>query len=248
MPLPTTGPLSINDIRTQLSSSSGSLRTLSGLAGFSSPDSISEFRGYPTCSNIVLDDVVYLSGNTYQLVWSTGTDCTAVTKQWSRNGSTWTSSTAGCTSPGNVDVGDKTGTWYFRLIKNCTGGATVTSNVITYVYGVDVRVWGRLTSFYAGFRLYARYGFDGMVYDSADVVVSTSDNYVDLLNVPLGSVVEVNICDSTQFYFTKLGVSTLYWTTPTFCSYIFTEVPINFTTTNNIYVQGDPSLICNAGM
>lgn len=46
MALPTSGPLSIGQIRTELGSSSGSLRTLSALAGFTSPDSISEFYGY----------------------------------------------------------------------------------------------------------------------------------------------------------------------------------------------------------
>jgi len=44
-----------------------------------------------------------------------------------------------------------------------------------------------------------------------------------------------------------LGVSTLGFTTPLYCSYIFTPVTITYTTTNTIYVQGDPSLICNAG-
>lgn len=46
MALPPSGPLSINQIRTELGSASGSLRTLSSLAGFSPPDSISEFYGY----------------------------------------------------------------------------------------------------------------------------------------------------------------------------------------------------------
>jgi hypothetical protein len=46
MPLPSSGPLGIGAIRTELGSSSGSLRTLSSLAGFSTPDAISEFYGY----------------------------------------------------------------------------------------------------------------------------------------------------------------------------------------------------------
>lgn len=46
MPLPTTGSLSISQIKTELGSSSNSLRALSALAGFSTPDSISEFYGY----------------------------------------------------------------------------------------------------------------------------------------------------------------------------------------------------------
>lgn len=46
MALPSSGQLSIGDIRTELGSTSGSLRTLSAAAGKSTPDSISEFYGY----------------------------------------------------------------------------------------------------------------------------------------------------------------------------------------------------------
>ena len=47
MALPSSGPLSIDDIRTELGSSSGSLRTLSAAAGKSTPDAISEFYDIP---------------------------------------------------------------------------------------------------------------------------------------------------------------------------------------------------------
>ena len=46
MALPVSGPLSINMIRNELSTSNGSLRALSSAAGFSTPDAISEFYGY----------------------------------------------------------------------------------------------------------------------------------------------------------------------------------------------------------
>ena len=46
MPLPSSGPISISQIRTELGTSSGSLRTLSSLAGKSIPDAMSEFYGY----------------------------------------------------------------------------------------------------------------------------------------------------------------------------------------------------------
>ena len=247
MTLPTTGTLGINDIRNELQVTTGSLNDLSNIAGFTTPHKISDFYGYAYCSPITLNSVTYLSGNTFQLSWTSGANCSYVTIQWSRDQVTWTNSTTGCSSPQNASPSDKTGTWYFRVIKTCTNGGTATSNVITHVYGIDVRVWGQLTFFYAGFRLYAKYD-TGSGYISQNVVVSDSPYYLDFSNVPLGSVMEVNICDSTQFYFTKLGVSTLAFPTPTYCSYIFTPVTIQFTTTNNIYVQGDPSVICNAGM
>lgn len=48
MALPSSGPLSLNDIRVELqqSQANSSLRTLSNIAGFSTPDAVSEFYGY----------------------------------------------------------------------------------------------------------------------------------------------------------------------------------------------------------
>jgi len=53
MALPVSGPLSINDIRVELgqAQANSSLRSLSNLAGFSTPDAISEFYGYPPTPN-----------------------------------------------------------------------------------------------------------------------------------------------------------------------------------------------------
>lgn len=46
MPLPSSGQISISQIRTELGTSNGSLRALSNLAGFSTPDAMSEFYNY----------------------------------------------------------------------------------------------------------------------------------------------------------------------------------------------------------
>ena len=62
MALPSSGTLSIGDIRTELGSSSGSLRTLSGLAGFSTPDAISEFYGYSALTQISMTEVGFPDG------------------------------------------------------------------------------------------------------------------------------------------------------------------------------------------
>jgi hypothetical protein len=50
MPLPSSGQISINDIRNEIGTSDGRLRTLSRDAGFSSPDAMSEFYGYDAYS------------------------------------------------------------------------------------------------------------------------------------------------------------------------------------------------------
>ena len=57
MALQSSGIISINDIRTELGSSSGSLRTLSSLAGFSTPDSMSEFYGFSLATEFQISDV-----------------------------------------------------------------------------------------------------------------------------------------------------------------------------------------------
>lgn len=46
MALPTSGPISISQIKTELGSGSNSLRALSAAAGKSTPDAMSEFYGY----------------------------------------------------------------------------------------------------------------------------------------------------------------------------------------------------------
>jgi hypothetical protein len=54
MALPTSGPISISQIKAELGSGSNSLRTLSAAAGKSTPDAMSEFYGYSppaTCTN-----------------------------------------------------------------------------------------------------------------------------------------------------------------------------------------------------
>lgn len=55
MALQSSGALSINDIRTILGTSNGSLRYLSSLAGKSTPDAISEFYGYSPIVNYNVD-------------------------------------------------------------------------------------------------------------------------------------------------------------------------------------------------
>lgn len=51
MALQSSGAISISEIKTELGSSSNSLRSLSSLAGFSTPDSMSEFYGFAASTN-----------------------------------------------------------------------------------------------------------------------------------------------------------------------------------------------------
>lgn len=84
MAIPSSGPLSITTIRTELGQAQGnnSLRTLSSLAGKSSPDAMSEFYGYSPSTAIFFvnngtvndRDACSLGGGEFQLYWS-GSGC-----------------------------------------------------------------------------------------------------------------------------------------------------------------------------
>jgi hypothetical protein len=65
MPLPSSGAISISQIRTELGTSSGSLRTLSSLAGFSTPDAMSEFYGYSAAVTVNVNVYVPSTMNCY---------------------------------------------------------------------------------------------------------------------------------------------------------------------------------------
>lgn len=55
MALPSSGQISISQIRTELGTSDGSLRNLSSLAGKSTPDAMSEFYGYSAAVTIYVE-------------------------------------------------------------------------------------------------------------------------------------------------------------------------------------------------
>jgi hypothetical protein len=90
MALPSSGQLSINDIRTELGTSEGSLRNLSSTAGFSTPDTISDFYGYSAGTTVTFTLCGYnpadSSGNvTVDITASENVD-TNVSIDWTWNG------------------------------------------------------------------------------------------------------------------------------------------------------------------
>lgn len=71
MALQSSGQITIDDIRTELGSTSGSLRTLSAAAGLSSPDSMSEFYGYSASQ---ASTTAWLTGDNVGNLFYTQTD------------------------------------------------------------------------------------------------------------------------------------------------------------------------------
>ena len=59
MPLPSSGTIKISEIRAEFGTSNGSLRYLSSLAGFSTPDRMSEFYGYGATCTISVYNYTY---------------------------------------------------------------------------------------------------------------------------------------------------------------------------------------------
>jgi hypothetical protein len=59
MALQSSGTISINDIRVELGQSQGnnSLRTLSSLAGYTTPDSMSEFYGFSSATEFAISEI-----------------------------------------------------------------------------------------------------------------------------------------------------------------------------------------------
>lgn len=64
MALPCGGTISISQIRSELGTSSGSLRYLSSLVGFGTPDAMSEFHCYTSCPPAWQYDTQYCDGCT----------------------------------------------------------------------------------------------------------------------------------------------------------------------------------------
>lgn len=75
MALPSSGQISIGQIRTELSTSNGSLRALSALAGKSTPDAMSEFYGYAAGSTIEYEYYANAGGYQYSTIsFNNGSD------------------------------------------------------------------------------------------------------------------------------------------------------------------------------
>jgi hypothetical protein len=78
MALPSSGQISINDIRNEIGTSNGSLRALSNDAGFSTPDAMSDFYGYSANINLYYEAVGSTGADLYTRVFNYNTSTYAV--------------------------------------------------------------------------------------------------------------------------------------------------------------------------
>jgi hypothetical protein len=146
MALPSSGPLSLNQIGVELSTTNYSLRAMSALAGKSSPDSVSEFYGYSPSpsyyqygSPFMLFDFSYsaaygnsgtqitdLSGNSNHGVFVTGTG----------KGSPTTINGYSSTAPGTLlldNPNQGTGQYSVRLVNTAQFNGTQAHTMVAWV-------------------------------------------------------------------------------------------------------------------
>jgi hypothetical protein len=151
MALPPSGQLSIGDIRTELGSSSGSLRALSALAGFSSPDAISEFYGYP--GGYFYPAVPFINGFDFSVNSKYSNSGTAIddlsTYNWdgtfvtgTGNGTPTTIDQYTATSPGYMTIPGDSAQKSIRLNDSMKFGGTSNYTIIT---------WFRVSAFSSSF-------------------------------------------------------------------------------------------------
>ena len=144
MALPSSGAISISQIRTELGTTSGSLRNLSSLAGKSTPDAMSEFYGYSAgaykyASPFFLFDfsissqysnsgtsIADLSGNGNNGVFVTGTG----------KGSPTTVNGYSATAPGTLlldNPNQNTGQYSVRLVNTAQFNGTQAHTMVAWV-------------------------------------------------------------------------------------------------------------------
>jgi hypothetical protein len=124
MALPPSGQISINQIRTELGTANGSLRSLSSLAGFSTPDAMSEFYGYSAAITVN---------------WSASLFCPTASYSITKNGSTISSGGGDLDDGGTFTcvVGDVLVASQTSGIKGsfCSGAqSAIDRNFVTVVY------------------------------------------------------------------------------------------------------------------
>jgi hypothetical protein len=128
----------------------------------SNPASYSEWRRYDhayACCNAPTITSVTAGTSSLTVNFSTS-NCTAVHLEYSTNGSSWSTTTVGCSSPQTIG-GLASGTSYIvrmRITCTSTGGYSSYSNATTMSTGASYPAYGTyLSSYCSGCTLYYRY-------------------------------------------------------------------------------------------
>jgi hypothetical protein len=135
MPLQSSGEISIDDIRTEIGTADGSLRSLSNTAGKTTPDAMSEFYGYShssvssgtlyyasDCGLDGFDACIFGTGGTYY--WSGSGDPVINGYAIYTNSALTSIATAGCYASYIGDISGKYRLWVTTPSASWSGSAS----------------------------------------------------------------------------------------------------------------------------
>ena len=115
---------------------------------------------------------------------------------------------------------------------------------LTAIASVNVTFHTKLTSFSAGWKLVLE-NESGVGYYGNQTSVSTGEYTFVVESVPVGTVFYINIDNGSGSAFIATAVSKLYWPPSAMaCSYVDQTVQINNTSEDDIWILGNPSVIC----
>lgn len=115
---------------------------------------------------------------------------------------------------------------------------------LTAITTIDVRFYTKLSSFSAGWKLVLE-NESGVGYYGNQTSVSTGEYTFLVEDVPLGTVFYINIDNGSGSAFIATAVSKIFWPPSAMaCSYVDQTVQINNTSEDEIWILGNPSVIC----
>lgn len=120
----------------------------------------------------------------------------------------------------------------------------VKSNV-SAIATCNVQFRAKLSSFGSGWRLVLKNPFTGAAYPNNGDLLGTTERVFTLNNVAVGTIFAINIdngAGSANIATAKSKID--YPPVAIACSYVNQELQINNTSETNVYILGNPSVIC----
>lgn len=120
----------------------------------------------------------------------------------------------------------------------------VKSNV-SAIATCNVQFRVKLTFFSSPWRLVLKNPFTGAAYPNNGDLLSNVERVFTLNNVAVGTIFSINIDNGAGSAFIATAASKIgYPPSAMACSYVNQEIQINNTSETNVYILGNPSVIC----
>jgi hypothetical protein len=103
----------------------------------------------------------------------------------------------------------------------------------------------KLSSFGSGWRLVLKDPFTGAAYPNSGDLLGTTERVFTYNYIPVGTIFSINIDNGAGSAYIARGASKIdYPPSAMACSYANLEIQINNTSETNVYILGNPSVIC----